>query len=714
MKQQIYVYDLETYPNYFLYKFINVVTKEVHTFEISERRNDFKALKAFCLSGNIKYMVGFNSLAFDYPVLHRTVLTVREPLSLREMYAIVQDVIDTKYPQIKHYKVLVPQIDLFKIWHYDNVNKFTSLKWLEFAMRMENIEDLPYVPGTVLTPHQMDETDEYCLNDLDATDKFLNESIKHIQLRKALSDIYGLDLMNSSEIHISKQILLKKLSKAMRMPPYELNKLQSPRTEVKIADIIFDYIEFNDPLNQEVLRTFKNEVWRFDPRTQKPLTKIKFNRTYRNVKREFAEGGLHSFGKPGVYETNDDYLLVDVDFASYYPHLTFRNGLHPEHIDEEIFNEIYEGFYHERKKYPKSDPRNYVLKIVLNGTYGLSKDMFSFLYDPKWQLAICINGQLLLTMLSEKVMEYTGSDTTIVFENTDGAMYRIKRDQYENLQRACEEIEKICNIPLEIEICKRIIARDVNNYINIINDEKIKFKGAFEIDRDFHKNHSKRIVPIAVANYYIHGHLPVHTIEKHLEGGHYSFAKNHGIFDFCIGAKMKGKNKLYARTYKGQMSDFTYKEKVDRVIAEGWYEKDGVWNYDREWETIQATDLDNLFRSIMRSSDWIRDERLTKITRYYVSNEGVELIKKLPPLKQNTLTNTDKHKMKVDPSQVNLFDVIDDVKIDPRDRESNLEVGYVCQTMNVYDKNKKPESYDINMDYYLRECNKIINKCGKL
>lgn len=710
MKKNIYVYDLETYPNFFLYSFKDIVTGEIIHFEISDRKNEFRELKHFLTSGKIKYLVGFNNVFFDYPVLHYTILLPGKCLSLQEMYRIVQqDVIEQKYSSVKPWEVKVPQIDLFKIWHYDNKNKSTSLKWLEFALRMNNIEDLPYKVGSTLDDSQKDNTIAYCENDLDATHKFLNKSIKHISLRKTYGKLEGLNLMNSSEIHITKQIMLKKLSQAAGIDKWELSKMRSIRREVAIEDIIFPYIEFNDPENQRTLEEFKNRTWRYDVDTEKALNSIAFTTKYKNVTREYAEGGLHSFGKPGIYESDDEYVLVDVDFASYYPHLTFVNNLHPEHIDEQVFNEVYEGYYYERKKYPKSDPRNYVLKIVLNGTYGLSKDKYSFLYDPKWQLAVTVNGQLLLTLLTERIIEYTNEDTKIIFENTDGAMYRIRRSDMDNLRRACEEIEGICNIPLEIQECKKIIARDVNNYINIINDEVIKFKGAFEIDRDFHKNHSKRVVPIALANYYIHDVPVSDTIKTHLDGTSYSFAENHGIFDFCLGAKMKGGNKLYSRVQIADIPSFTEEQKIEVVKANGWHEYYGGSWLKEGASDRSATDLEYAFRSSLKSEDFYRDEQLSKITRYYVSNDGVELIKKLPPLAKNQMTETDKHKLKHGENQLNIFDMIDDVRVEAEDRTSNLEVGYKCTPMNEYDVDS---DYDINYEYYLNECDKIIKKCG--
>jgi len=109
------------------------------------------------------------------------------------------------------------------------------------------------------------------------------------------------------------------------------------------------------------------------------------------------------------------------------------------------------------------------------------------------------------------------------------------------------------------------------------------------------------------------------------------------------------------------------------------------------------------------SKEWIDNtlvvKEMSKMTRYYVSNDGVDLVKKLDPLEKNFLTETDKYKSKIDANQLNIFDVIDDVKVNPSDREENLEAGYKCTTFNKY--NEGP--YDLNYDYYINECNKIIN-----
>jgi len=668
-EKEIFVYDLETFPNMFLAVFKSIKTKDFYYFEISDRKNEINELRYF-LQNKCKGLIGFNNLNFDYPVIHNSILKNNKEWNSYQIYEEVKQIIANKYSSIWENLVKIPQLDLYKIWHYENKNKSTSLKWLEFAMRLENVEDLPYKPGTILTFQQMDEIILYCKNDINATEKFYYKSLKHIEIRKFYTGHEGINLMNDSEIGMSKKIFGKYLSKEMNISFKELKELRTHRKELDIKDIIFDYIKFNDPVNQEILEKFKSYKW-IDTsnmtKEQKEKHAITFNRKYKNVVREYAEGGLHSFGKAGIYETDDEFELWDFDFASFYPHISFRNKLHPAHIPEEVFNKIYEGFYKDRKLYDKKDPRNYVLKIILNGSYGLSKDKYAFLYDPKWQLAICINGQLLLTLLTEKIVESCKIEPTIIFENTDGCMIKIHKSDIDKVKEACKHVETICNIPLEAQLCEKIIIRDVNNYQNIINSDNIKFKGVFEIDRDYHKNHSKRIVSLSLANYFINNIEPIDTITNYLTNNSIDIIKEwdydnnkpifyeyHGIYDFCLGAKMKGSNELISR----------------------------------EW-------IDNT----------INEKELSKMTRYYVSNKGVDLIKRLPPLEKNFLTETDKFKLKTNTEQVNIFDFIEDVKIEPTDREENLEAGHKCTVFNHYIN----DNYDLNYDYYINECNKIIN-----
>jgi hypothetical protein len=706
-----FVYDIETFRNFFLAVFYNIDTKAITKYEISDRADDREELRNFLLTK--PKCIGFNNVNFDYPVLHNTILKIPLKLCTAErLYKEAGRVISQKYSAVWPNQTIVPQLDLFKIWHYDNKNKATSLKWLEFAMRSEDVRDLPYSPDTHLSYSQMDEVSDYCVHDVMETYKFYTKSHKHIKIREFYSAQENMNLINASEIKLSKEIFAKRLSEPMGMDTWDIKKLRTHRDKVEIKDVIFNYIKFNDPINKKVLDFYRNSVWlNTDEMTakQKKEHSISYTTKYLNVERDYAEGGLHSFGQPAIYESDDQYVLIDVDFASYYPHISFKNGLHPEHIPADIFNTIYEGFYTERKKYPKSDPRNYVLKIVLNGSYGLSKDKYSLLYDPKWQLAITVNGQLLLTLLTEKIVENCEKEVKIIFENTDGAMYLLHRSDVDNLRRACSQVEGTCNIPLETVECKKVIARDVNNYINIIDDDNIKFKGAFEIDRDYNKNHSKRIIPLALANYFIHNVPPEYTIYNHLISEDYSFAKNYGIFDFLIGAKMKGNNKLVQRELLGpdsfgipDMRDFVqlfgYKN-ISYYVIENQRKK----KIDIAVKENKGGLLKDIFDLCYQNSSLIKDTSLSKTTRYYVSNNGTQLIKKMPFLKSK-LNNYHNKSLKLhlskDMSELKFLE------IQLPERETNIESGWLCTVMN---KIKRKEDYDINYDYYISEAYKIID-----
>lgn len=710
----LWVYDLETYPNFFLACFYNVKTKEWRIYEISDRKNHLEYLYKFLTEEKPK-LIGFNNVNFDYPILHNTILKGYNPsLVAMDFYMEAQRTIKVKYSAIWDNQVLLPQLDLFKIWHYDNKNKSTSLKWLEFAMRSNDVRDLPYHHTTKLNSKQMDEVVSYCKHDVLETYKFYTKSDKHIKIREFYSQLENINLMNASETKMAKEIFTKHLANELNVPPSIVRKLRTHRTSVDIKDVIFDYIKFEDKTNIKALETFKSSTWLHTEgmtKKQKEEASISFSLPYNNVIRVYGEGGLHSFpgyydhkddieNIPSIFESNDDYVLLDLDFASFYPHISFKHNLHPEHIPGKIFNELYEGFYIERKNYPKSDPRNYVLKIVLNSSYGLSKDKYSMLYDPKWQLSITINGQLLLTLLTEKVLKYCEKEVRIVFENTDGAMYFIHRSDISNVNKAAKEVETTCNIPLETQECKKIIARDVNNYINIIDDGYIKFKGAFEIDRDYHKNHSKRIVPIAVANYFLNGVAVSDTIKNHLNGTSYEFAQNFGIYDFCLGAKMTGSNKLYKREVIGQ-ENFKKSEKREFVelfgyteIARDFYAK----NY-------KGAKLDDVFDICYEQSTLKKDTELSKTTRYYVSNNGYQLIKKMPYLARKYNNYVKKYISTFSTKYPKEdFSIVKDIEIELPHRETNIESGQLCTVFNK----AIDADYDINYQYYINECNKII------
>ena len=92
---------------------------------------------------------------------------------------------------------------------------------------------------------------------------------------------------------------------------------------------------------------------------------------------------------------------------------------------------------------------NYVYKIILNSTFGLSNDKNSFFYDPELCMKITINGQLTLMMLYEMIMERIPNATALM-QNTDGVETIIPRKYVDEYMQICKEWEEITNLNLSM------------------------------------------------------------------------------------------------------------------------------------------------------------------------------------------------------------------------------------------------------------------------
>jgi hypothetical protein len=114
---------------------------------------------------------------------------------------------------------------------------------------------------------------------------------------------------------------------------------------------------------------------------------------------------------------------------------------------------------------------------ALNGAYGKSLSEHSILYDPKFGLTVTINGQLLMYLLCEKLLEIEGLKLLQV--NTDGLTIRYPRRESSDVHSVMEWWQNKTRLRLEKAVYQRMIIRDVNNYIAIYEDGSLKTKGAY-------------------------------------------------------------------------------------------------------------------------------------------------------------------------------------------------------------------------------------------
>jgi hypothetical protein len=624
--------DYETICNCFIAVFEHYKKEEKHVFVVCEQQNDFPEFVTFlqkCVTEN-QWHISYNGLAFDAQI-SQYILDVKDKLLLLDgksiaetIYKFAQETIDRSdkgefalYPPSK---LKIRQIDLFKLNHWDNKAKMSSLKWIQYSMDWDNVEEMPhphYEPVT--NSNTLRDVVKYCINDVKSTKNILDHSKEQIQLRQTLTKEYGIDLYSASEPRISKELFLHFLSKKLKWNKSEIKTLRTRRPTISLSDCILPYVQFNTPEFNKMLDYFRTKV------ISSTKDGFKYSVNYKGVKTDYGLGGIHGAIESGLYEAPPGWTIMTSDVVSFYPNLAIKNQFHPKHIPQKEFGELYEWFFEERKKIPKTDPKNYVYKIILNSTYGLTGDENSFLYDPKMTMQITINGQLLLTMLYEMLCDNI-PEARPLMQNTDGLEMMIPTEKILVYMKVCEQWEKLTQLSLEHDEYSKMVIGDVNNYMAVYKNGKVKCKGRFEWEdlekkkvAMFHKNKSFLIIPKAIYAFFVHGTMPEDFV-----------AQNQNIFDYCGAVKAKG----------------------------GWYFEE---------------------RKIVNGE--VVNNRLQKIIRYYIAEDGGKLVK----------CNND-------------------------GREIQVEAGQWLQTtVNKLTKDDKPfEDYNINLNYYIESIYKEITQIQKV
>ena len=652
-----WVMDYETLYDCFTGVFENYKTTETKIFVISRLRNDQTEFISF-LKENIKnkeWHISYNGLAFDAQVTHYILDNVnnwkdKEGLDLdghlvaNIIYKYAQRCIqrsnNKEFSDYPAWKMKMGQIDVFKLHHWDNPAKRSSLKWIQYSMDWQNILDMPIHHETeIRTQEDLDTILEYCINDVKSTKEIYNRSKSQVGLRKELTKTYDINMFSASEPRISKEIFGYYLSKNLNIPKRDLKQMRTYRDTIKVKDIILPYVSFTSPEFKLLHERFKS----LEIDASKLKGSFKYYIDYKDVKTHFGLGGAHGAASKGVYESTEDMIIMSSDVTSFYPNLAIKNQWSPGHFPKKAFSDQYEWFFEERKKIPKSNPMNYVYKIILNSTFGLSNDVNSFFYDPELCMRITINGQLTLMMLYEQIMERIPGAIALL-QNTDGVETIIPKEHYDLYMQICEEWEQTTSLNLEHDQYQKLVLSDVNNYIGVNNYVKVditkwrevkqsqphylfkvendkfsfapvKLKGRFDFHNlQLHKNKSKLVIPKALYQYFVNDILP----EDYLE-------QNKNILDYCIGGKSKG-----------------------------------------QWQQVARSVENGAFK----------EETLQKINRYFISKQGVKIVK------------------------VNKDD----------SREIQLEAGRWVQTVfNKMEVKPKWELYNIDKVYYLQAIETEIN-----
>ena len=465
------IWDEETYPNVFTISAIHAHLPIEWSFEISDWRNDSSAIIQWVhwLKSLGARMVGFNSIGFDYPLLHT--LCRMGQANARTLYDKAQAIIESQddnrwMHMVKPADRLVDQLDLYLIHHFDNRARSTGLKVLEFNMWADNISDLPFPVGTMLTQDQVPVLKRYNRHDVLQTRQFYHHSTESIRFREELTARYQRDFMNHNDTKIGKDYFVMELEAAgvvcYDYGPQGRTPRQTRRPSIALRDAILPWIAFQEPEFQRVLEWLKEQT----------ITETKgvFKDVTARVKGfdfVFGLGGIHGSVENEIMESDEGSVIVDLDVTSYYPTLAIANGFYPQHLGQ-TFTTIYAHLFEQRKSYPKGSPENAMLKLALNGVYGDSNNVFSVFYDPLFTMRITLNGQLLLCLLAEQVMKI--ENLRVISCNTDGICLYLRRSDYPRLKEICNWWSSVTKLSLEEARFSKLCIRDVNNFIGKYED----------------------------------------------------------------------------------------------------------------------------------------------------------------------------------------------------------------------------------------------------
>lgn len=578
------VYDVEIFPNFFSYTDIDVKTLETNVFVLHESRNDLDKLYQYLMEE--RYRIGYNNVHFDRVVCdlitnnYRKMKTFPVNTFMVHLYNKVQNMM--REEQREFYRGET-EIDLFLMNHFNNKSKLTSLKALQCSIFWPVVQDMPYHHTSKVTEEMIPEILDYNMNDVLSTKAFFELCKEQLSFRKELGKMNKKFMLNMPDISIGEEIFLKAIRKEFSLSKKELRDAVQFDKTIDLNKCILSNVKFNSDAFQELLKKVK---WTVISDKQK----LKYTVKYKGFQYDYGVGGIHGCIESGIYTSDEKYVIVDFDVKSYYPNLAIQNELHPKHIPQKAFVETYKSLFDKRVEAQKAKNKteDAGLKLALNGVFGKTGEVTSAFYDRYYFYSITLNGQLLLSMLAEQYVDNVPGLEMLQI-NTDGVTVRIPRDKVHIVNKINEKWSEETKLILESVEYAKMVIRDVNNYLAVSMDGKVKKKGIFETEKQLHKDNSFLIIPKALEAYYVSGTSIEETVKS-----------STNIYDFC------GRYKAY----KGWSAVFNYSEK-GKVIQENHGKMLRYFPVSKGGGTALKVNVDG------RVHNLLANQKTMKFNRYY-------------------------------------------------------------------------------------------------
>lgn len=519
------IYDCEVFPCYWLVVAIDPSTGEKNIIETRD------ALVKFFHAHKDEIWVGYNNVRYDQYIL-KAILLGYNPYHVSS-FIINQGGEGWRYSD---------RFREIRTIQYDCMERTDrGLKYFEGSFGDDIREtEVPFDYAGELTEEQREQTICYCIHDAEETQKLFLARKDNFLAVSGLIRMFNLpaDSIAKTKVQISTQIL-----------------------EARKTAFGDEWdIDFPPTLR---LRKYASIVDWFKQSAEKMDYSAHLDIPIAGVPHTLAWGGLH--GAVPNYGC-DSGLFINMDVQSLYPSLMIRYGLISRACNGKIFEDIVKKRLELKAK---KDSRNKALKIVINGTYGASKDEKSPLYDPRQANRVCIYGQTLMVDL----IEHLEGSCDLIQSNTDGLLVRVSdKEHEETVRKIAHEWEERVGLSLEFDTYKAVYQKDVNNYVAVAPDGHLKTKGVYVKEIGI-LDHDLAIVNKAVVENLVNG-TPV---EDTINGCN-------DLWDFQMVKKLSGK---YISFYHGTRK---IPEKCIRIFASKYYADQGVLKRkERKYEKVDNT-----------------------------------------------------------------------------------------------------------------------------
>lgn len=510
----VIVYDIEIFPNVFHCTCKDTEENKLYFFEISNRKNQLTELVDFFFYKNTgdKMFCGYNNKHYDDVIINYLIdlyykmdtlsyIKICNSLFNLSHTIVTSEEGDTsKFKRWKYAKYFY-SMDLLTMLFSSKLR--VGLKEMQVTMHYNNVEEYSGDFSQFLPDSEIDNMIEYNINDVESTTELLNRLKDDVQLRLFIEKEYGIDALSMDSVKFGETLLLKKYCEETKLSEQYVKTLRSPMDYIPLKDVILPFISYKNPKLQDVLKDMKSKV--VYSKERKGYEK-KF--VLSNVRYSIGVGGIHSLHTPRIFVPNDNEFIGHSDVASMYPSFIIKYKWIPRHLGKEFW-QVYSQIYKERieAKHSGQKLKNLALKLTLNSVTGKMQQETSWMYDPFSVFKIRINGQLILLMLVDRLLEL---NCKIVQVNTDGVMYIAQKAQREAVQEAVSEVEQLTQLTFESDDYEAFYQYAINDYFGVekgysqSHDPKlIEKKGMFITDPRLGKGLAPAIIPKAVINYFL-------------------------------------------------------------------------------------------------------------------------------------------------------------------------------------------------------------------